>query len=563
MKSLARWLAAWACLGILIGPTSQTVSADPPAAAAAAPKAAEGPEHLDLSYVPADAVAAIIAHPQTILTSPEAEMMPVEVITAMGLKEYGFDPVKIRRAILFMGAPTGAPPGPGPDRMFAVVLQFSEPYSKDRVLAQIGPSKEVVVDGKTFFQLDPTRVDVEPLFHFPDEKTIIIGMVPFMKQMLSGKESDSPLVSILRKTNLSSDLTAVLSVDMVREQLKQSIVHVPPLPSPLQGFLKAPDLLSAVLLSVNVSEKLKANLTLRARDETSGEEVEALVNQGLNMAKQMMLAQMSNAPRRASDPVREASMKYEKRVTDKVFGLIKPVRKGQNVTIAVETDSSVATIGVLVALLLPAIQAARAAANRNTNLNKLRQVALAMHNYEAGHRHFPAHAIYSKDGRPLLSWRVAILPQLEEVELYKQFHLDERWDSEHNKPLIDKMPAAYAKAGRENDNKTVFLVPVGKGLAFEGDKGLTVGDFTDGTSKTILAVEVNDDRAVPWTKPDDLEVDLNKPFDGLGEAEAGGITCLVLADGHTMGITNQIDIATLKALFTRNGGEPIDDTLIR
>ena len=170
---------------MLIGPTSQAVSADPPAAAAAAAKSAEGPEHLDLSYVPAEAVAAIIAHPQTILTSPEAEMMPVEVITATGLKQAGFDPVKIRRVILFMGAPTGAPTGPGPDRMFALILQFSEPYSKDKVVAKIGPAKEVVVDGKTFFQLHPTRDDVEPLFYFPDEKTIIFGMKPFMRQMLS------------------------------------------------------------------------------------------------------------------------------------------------------------------------------------------------------------------------------------------------------------------------------------------------------------------------------------------------------------------------------------------
>src|SRR5207253_6102231 len=103
-----------------------------------------------------------------------------------------------------------------------------------------------------------------------------------------------------------------------------------------------------------------------------------------------------------------------------------------------------------------------------------------------------------------------------------------------------KMPSAYLKAGRENDGKTVFLVPVGKGLAFEGTQGLTVGSFTDGTSKTILALEVNDDHAVPWTKPDDLEVDMEKPLAGLGEAEAGGISCAVLADGHTFGFTNQV-----------------------
>ncbi len=76
------------------------------------------------------------------------------------------------------------------------------------------------------------------------------------------------------------------------------------------------------------------------------------------------------------------------------------------------------------------------------------------------------------------------------------------------------MPEVYNKPGRPKHGTTVFLVPFGKGLAFEGTEGLKLSDFTDGTSKTILAVEVNDDRAVPWTKPDDLEVDLTQTLRG-------------------------------------------------
>ncbi len=559
MTRLQRWMAAWACVGMLIGPAGECWAADPPAKAQDAPRfgytgSAPAPEHLDLTYIPASAVAAIVAHPQAVLTAPDAAMVPTEVITAAGMKEAGFDPLKIKEAVFFIAPPTGRG-----DPEYGLVLRLSAAYSKDLVVSKLRGASEVEIGGKTLIQ----PADRVALLYFPDNRTIVLASPGLISAVLSGKEADSPLLTLLKPMDVSAELTAVFSVDSVRDMAHQALAHAPPVPPQFQGFLKLPDLLSAVLLKANVGAKFKASFTLRARDDAAAEEVETLVNRALEMGRQAALAQIANMPNRGDDAVEEAGMKYMTRITDKIFALVKPVRSGQNVSVSFESGSSVATVGLLVALLLPAVQAAREAANRNTSLNKIRQIGLAMLNYESGKRHFPAQAIYSKDGKPLLSWRVAILPQLEEMELYKQFHLDEPWDSEHNKPLIAKMPAAYVKPGRPNDGSTVFLVPHGKGLAFEGTEGLTIGSFTDGTSKTILAVEVNDDRAVPWTKPDDLEVDLNKPFDGLGEAHAGDIFCAVFADCHTIGISKQCDVDTLKALFTRNGGEPIDDTLIR
>jgi Protein of unknown function (DUF1559) len=217
----------------------------------------------------------------------------------------------------------------------------------------------------------------------------------------------------------------------------------------------------------------------------------------------------------------------------------------------------------------PAAGAAREFANRSANSHKLNQIALAMHSYS--HRLVkadgaykivtgpdPARAIFDGDGKPLLSWRVAILPFHDEKELYDQFHLDEPWDSEHNKPLIGKMPDMYAKAGRKNEGKTVFLVPVGKGLAFEGDKGITEDSITDGMDATIIAVEANDEKAVIWTKPDDLDIDPKKLLDGLGDAEAGGLFGVAFFDGSTKFLSKSIDPKILMALFTRAGGERVD-----
>ncbi len=213
---------------------------------------------------------------------------------------------------------------------------------------------------------------------------------------------------------------------------------------------------------------------------------------------------------------------------------------------------------ILARLLLPAaLHNAREAARRIQSSNNMKQIALAMHEFHQMKGSFPAHAIFDKHGKPLLSWRVQLLPLLEQQQLYDQFHLNEPWDSPHNRSLLTRIPAVYQNPNRPPDGKTNYLVPTGKGTAFDGVDGMTIADIHDGTSNTIMFVEADDDRAVIWTKPDDLEVDLDRPLDGLGNFRPGGFLA-GLCDGAVRDISNSVDPQTLKALFTRSGGETID-----
>src|SRR5437588_6801844 len=98
----------------------------------------------------------------------------------------------------------------------------------------------------------------------------------------------------------------------------------------------------------------------------------------------------------------------------------------------------------MVALLLPAVQAAREAARRAQCTNNLKQIGLAMHNYHSSNNCFPPAFTTDRDGKPLLSWRVLLLPYLECSSLYANFHLDEPWDSPHNRPLVNQMPSVFA-----------------------------------------------------------------------------------------------------------------------
>src|SRR5262245_3545388 len=140
---------------------------------------------------------------------------------------------------------------------------------------------------------------------------------------------------------------------------------------------------------------------------------------------------------------------------------------------------------------------------------------MAMHNYAGTHGRLPPAVVYGKDGQPLYSWRVLLLPYIEQGELFKQFHLDEPWDSPHNSRLLERMPGSYAQpSGKKSlvpPYHTVCHVFVGKGTAFEEGRGVKIQeDFPDSTSNTILVIEAG--TPVPWTKPEDLVYDPDGPL---------------------------------------------------
>src|SRR5205085_12491632 len=136
-------------------------------------------------------------------------------------------------------------------------------------------------------------------------------------------------------------------------------------------------------------------------------------------------------------------------------------------------------------------------------------------NFDANEGNWPEPAIYSKDGKPLLSWRVAILPYTEGDELYKQFKLDEPWDSEHNKKLLEKMPKIYASPAADLKDKTLtyYKVFTGKNAMFDHSRKLTLRKIPAGVDSTIMLIEAGD--PVPWTKPDDIPFDPDKPLPKL------------------------------------------------
>jgi prepilin-type processing-associated H-X9-DG protein len=201
----------------------------------------------------------------------------------------------------------------------------------------------------------------------------------------------------------------------------------------------------------------------------------------------------------------------------------------------------------------------RDATARIESQNHLKEMSLVMHNYNDTYGHIPEAMPDPKlRGMTKLSWRVALLPFVNEEKLSRQFHHDEPWDSPHNKPLLTPMPKVFAHPKLPEENAqglTYYRVFVGPHTPFPpGEIPSFPRSFPDGIANTILIIEAAD--PVPWTKPDELVYDPNKPLPRLGGHFWQG-TNAAMADGHvvTLRIGNGLSEQTLRNAIDPNDGQ--------
>ena len=189
----------------------------------------------------------------------------------------------------------------------------------------------------------------------------------------------------------------------------------------------------------------------------------------------------------------------------------------------------------------------------------LKEVGRAIHDFESAYDVLPPHAITDKAGRPLLSWRVAILPHLgkEGLALFQKFHVDEPWDSPHNRPLADEMPAVYAcpSSVPSGSKLTNYQVVVGPRTMFSGGRrGVKLSTITDGTTNTLMVAEAA--RPVVWTAPDDLSFNPSATMFGMGSGHPGGFY-VVFGDGSFRFVKRSVSPGVIAAVTTRDGGENV------
>jgi len=195
--------------------------------------------------------------------------------------------------------------------------------------------------------------------------------------------------------------------------------------------------------------------------------------------------------------------------------------------------------------------------------NNLKQIALALHNYHDVYGRFPPAVVTDKSGKPMHSWRVLILPFMDQQPLYKQYNLNEPWDSPNNRRVAQSIVSAYRCPDDDGPpiNTSYAMITGPNTLGGKPNEGVTMAEIRDGTSNTIAVVEVAGS-GIGWTEPRDLPIEgLPMEIDGppgksISSNHPGGANA-AMADGAVRMLPNGMDAETLRRLLIRNDGKPI------
>jgi prepilin-type processing-associated H-X9-DG protein len=216
--------------------------------------------------------------------------------------------------------------------------------------------------------------------------------------------------------------------------------------------------------------------------------------------------------------------------------------------------------GILAALALPAVQAAREAARRAQCTNNLKQIAIALHSYHDVYGTFPPAYLADADGKPMHSWRVLILPFIEQQSLYQAYNFDEPWDGPNNRQLAAQTPLTFrCTSDAAGATSTLYAAITGPGTIFDGPTGSSIASITDGTSNTLMIAETTS--GINWTEPRDLDVNqmsfaINGGPTEISSHHPGGAQA-AFADGSVHFLSQAVGAQVLRALITKAGNEGV------
>jgi len=424
---------------------------------------------------------------------------------------------------------------------FVVIVTMSTPYDREKIkkaLPKLDPPKN-----PEFIAISPQHV-----IHFTTPKTLAIMTKGQGDAYLKPTKNAGPQLDAL-KAAASKDATAMLGLnfatfpDEIRTNVPEQIRPIVPL---FESKL------------VRVQAKVGSDIDVFAQADGGNAALAADIEDAMKALFNLFDEGVKDGTKELTRNDEEGNAAYIKLLKEiqTMYKAVKVKREGTSVVATMKFSGtySFADLGTTIFRDSTGV----GGNDRIKSQNNLRQIVLAMHNYYSANNGFPPAAVCDKKGKPMLSWRVLILPYVEQDALYKQFKLDEPWDSDNNKKLIEKMPKVYMQPGfhKEGEFKTHYRLFVGGGAAFDYIKGPKFEAITDGTSSTIMVVEAAD--GVIWTKPEELEYDANKPVPKLGyfynkRAHIG------IMDGSVRTVTDKLDEKTLRLLITPDDGQPVPE----
>ncbi len=401
-----------------------------------------------------------------------------------------------------------------------------------------------------------------PAVHFLDDRRYVFGPIAavrgYVERPPADGKNDGPLGPAIALTAKDHHVVAGLALDEKRvgefeDHLRKARSSDPVAAVMIQGIeLVRPVLaMRTATLTADFGDPARVRLRMTFADETRAEKGLAAAREGVELLRLMTnlaIADMTNEPK--------GNVTHERlRQIESGLANAKLKRDGASIEAAVEAKLDLATL----IAATPSVGPARPHISRRQSQKNLMQIGLALHMHHDNQDGFPPAASTDKDGKPLLSWRVAILPYIEQLALYNEFRHNEAWDSPHNKALLKRMPRTYGLAALIDGEScgTYYQVFAGTGTVFEGPKGPKLGLITnfDGTSNTFMVVEAAE--PVPWTKPADVAYDDQKPVPKLGGLFPDGFHA-VFCDRSVRFVKKNIPDAALHSLIGYKDGMVIN-----
>jgi hypothetical protein len=533
--------------------------------AAAAPAAAETPAaappvQLDLSLVSPKFYSATILHPARLFGSPLVAPALKDPKVAARIKKLGVDLETIQRIVWLSPIPPAAPAQPGavvdPLEGFAAVISFAIPVNAKEATASVvkglmpeftGKLTEKKIGEKTCLQIDPS---LPLLVCAIDEKTLVVSGEKLLGEMLAAGGKPSPLKQQLGQVNLDADLISVTVMEPVRGTIKSSFEAAKAqLPPQVGQSLQALEKLKTLTFSVDLKGgPTLLTVVMEAATSTAAKEIKDMATAAIQAGKTAVTGMKRNIP-----PAAQAEMGPQFALAETAIAGLAVAQEASKVTVALKTPEG---LGAAIPKVVSQLVASMPEQLEWTppELRNLKAVGAALYQYAATVGGFPPPAISDDQGRPLLSWRVAILPQLGYEKLFEAFKLDEPWDSPHNKNALNHMPDVFAASGQPNNGTTSMMVFVGQGTPFGSAAGVKFTEFIDGMPNTVMLVEAGPDKAVPWTKPEDLPFNPNNPAAALGAISGDGIR-VIFCDGKAKMLPKTMEAGAFKRLITHAGSE--------
>ncbi|MBI3466519.1 MAG: DUF1559 domain-containing protein [Planctomycetes bacterium] len=533
--------------GALAGGLETQIGETPEGAAGASQFGKEG---IDLSYVPENAAlvvalrpAALLARAKTttlakglneLLSNPKSELG--ELLFGLNIEEV--------EQVTFVEIPKAERIGPFGGR----IVRSRKPIDpKKLVMSSVPDPVEAKYAGRSYFK--SAKGPSTGSYFLPDERTVVWDREPNLYlyiQRAANGGARVPWVKVWSEVG-QGQVAAVLDVGWLRGQLGP-VLQDGPLAASLAAFAPLWEETRYVALGLDASQGIRIRVNAECGTEAGAEKVADTVRAVLTLAKNALDTLSQQAGHMHPD-----AQAVVRALTKLGHELLKEARVDRDGTLVQVRSSATTDLVALLESLAPAVQLARAAAERTQSQNNLKQIGLAMHNYHDVHGRFPPAVVHGPDGKTPHSWRVELLPFLDQMVLYQRYNFNETWDGPNNLKLLDEMPGVFhSPTSTAERQRTCIFVLTGPETIFSKKEGTPISEILDGTSVTILAVETNP--AVPWTKPEDIPYDAKKPLPKLGGLNEGGFAAL-FADGAVRFISASIDEKTLRGLITRAGGD--------